>query len=356
MSLRHESGIDFAELKLDAVLITGAENVRYLSGFTGSNGILLLRAQHDPLFFTDPRYAIQSAQEVSCRTKVIPRGGLLVGVARDLQRSKTTRVGFEKSHLTFDLHGKLKDLVDTRTEIVPLDDLVARKRMIKDEQELAAIRESVLINSRAFERGLKKIRPGITESDLAGEIEYQMRKLGAEKPSFETIVAFGPRTALPHARPTRQKLGGHELILIDMGTFQDGYASDMTRTVHLGPPPAKIRRMYEAVLESQLAGIDAVRPGVKAGKVDRVVRGVLKKHGLDKYFTHSTGHGLGLEIHESPRLGKGDATVLQAGMAITIEPGVYIEGLGGIRIEDTVVVTQSGCEVLTPTSKELLAI
>jgi Xaa-Pro aminopeptidase len=356
MSLRRESGIDLAELKLDAVLITGAENVRYLSGFTGSNGILLLRAGRDPLFFTDPRYAIQSAQEVSCRTKVIPRGGLLTGIARELKRSKASRIGFEKSHITFDLHGKLKDLIDTRSDLVPLDDLVARMRMIKDQRELAAIRESVLINSRAFERGLKNIRPGVTESDLAGGIEYQMRKLGAEKPSFETIVAFGPRTALPHARPTRQKLGGHELILIDMGAFQDGYASDMTRTVHLGAPPPTIRRMYEAVLESQLAGIDAVRPGVKAENVDRAVRGVLKKHGLNEYFTHSTGHGLGLEIHESPRLGKGDATVLQPGMAITIEPGVYIEGFGGIRIEDTIVVTESGCEVLTPTSKELLAI
>jgi Xaa-Pro aminopeptidase len=356
MSLRHESGIDLAEHKLDAALVTGAENVRYLSGFTGSNGILLLRRERDPLFFTDPRYAIQSAQEVSCRTKVIPRGGLIAGVANEIKRSRARRVGFEKSHISFDLHGKLKDLLDTRTELAPLDDLVARKRMVKDEQELAAIRESVLITSKAFERGLKKVRPGITESELAGEIEYQMRRLGADKPSFETIVACGPRTALPHARPTRQKLGSNELILIDMGTFRDGYASDMTRTLYLGPPPVKIRRMYEAVLESQLAGIDAARPGVKAEKVDRAVRSVLKKHGFDRYFTHSTGHGLGLEIHESPRLGRGDGTVLQAGMAVTIEPGVYIEGFGGIRIEDTIVVTKSGCEVLTPTGKGLLAI
>ncbi len=356
MSLRHESGIDLAALELDAVLIAGVENVRYLSGFTGSNGMLLLRREGNPIFFTDPRYTIQAAQEVLPRTRVIPRGALITGVASEIKRSRARRIGFEKSHISFDLYGQLKQLLDTRCELTPLPDLVARQRMIKDERELAAIRESVLINSQAFERGLKKIRPGISESELAGEIEYQMRRLGAEKPAFETIVACGARTALPHARPTRQKLTANQLILIDMGTFRDGYASDMTRTLHLGAPPAKIRRMYQAVLESQLAGIDAVRPGVTAGKVDRVVRGVLKKHGLDRYFMHSTGHGLGLEIHESPRLGKGDRTVLEAGMAVTIEPGVYIEGAGGIRIEDTVVVTQSGCEVLTPTTKELIAI
>jgi Xaa-Pro aminopeptidase len=183
-----------------------------------------------------------------------------------------------------------------------------------------------------------------------------MKVLGAEKPAFDTIVAAGPRAALPHAHPGSYRLVGNELLLIDMGASLQGYCSDMTRTVHLGKPPKKIRDMYNAVLEAQLAGIAAVQPGVTAGKVDAAARNVLKKHKLDKAFVHSTGHGLGLEIHEPPRLGKKDPTKLEAGMAITIEPGAYIEGFAGIRIEDTVLVTQNGCEILTPSSKEFIVL
>jgi Xaa-Pro aminopeptidase len=180
-----------------------------------------------------------------------------------------------------------------------------------------------------------------------------MRRLGAEKPSFETIVASGARSALPHAHPTGARLKLGQLLLIDMGAFVDGYASDMTRMLFLGRPGARVKRLYRAVLEAQLAAIDAVRPGVTTSHVDRQARHVLKKFGLDRAFVHSTGHGLGLEIHELPRIGRKDKTLLAAGMAITIEPGAYLEGFGGVRIEDTVVVTAGGCEVLTPTSKEL---
>jgi Xaa-Pro aminopeptidase len=190
------------------------------------------------------------------------------------------------------------------------------------------------------------------ERDLAAEIDFRMRRLGAEKPSFETIVAAGERSALPHAHPTGAILKQGQLVLIDMGAFQEGYASDMTRMLFLGEPGARVRRLYRAVLEAQLAAIDAVRPGVTAARVDRAARDVLKAYKLERAFVHSTGHGLGLEIHELPRIGKKDKTPLAAGMAITIEPGVYLEGVGGIRIEDTVLVTRTGCEVLTPTSKE----
>jgi Xaa-Pro aminopeptidase len=219
--------------------------------------------------------------------------------------------------------------------------------------EIALIRRSVATNSKAFEQAARRARPGMRELDLAAEIDYHMRRLGAEKPSFETIVAAGRRSALPHAHPTNAVFERHQLVLIDMGAFQDGYASDMTRMLSLGAPNARVRRIYRAVREAQLAAIDAVRPGVTAAHVDRVARSVLKAFHLDRAFVHSTGHGLGLEIHELPRIGKKDKTRLAAGMAITIEPGVYLEGFGGIRIEDTVVVTQNGCEVLTPTSKEL---
>jgi Xaa-Pro aminopeptidase len=180
-----------------------------------------------------------------------------------------------------------------------------------------------------------------------------MRRAGAEKVAFDTIVATGVRSALPHAQPGSAKLASGDLVVVDMGAMQDGYASDMTRMLFVGQPDAKAKRMYRAVLEAQLAAIAAVRPGITAMHVDRAARRVLKTEGLDRAFTHSTGHGLGLEIHEPPRLGRKEKVRLEPGMAITIEPGVYLEGVGGVRIEDTVVVTQSGCEILTPTSKEL---
>lgn len=228
--------------------------------------------------------------------------------------------------------------------------------MVKSEDEIARIRKSVRTNSAAYERALKKARPGMRESELAAELDFQMRRLGAEAAAFETIVASGERTALPHARPTAARLENDQLLLIDMGASQDGYASDMTRVSHFGRPKQRIREMYRAVLEAQLAAIDRVRAGRPASDVDSAARKVLKSHQLDREFIHSTGHGLGLEIHEPPRLGKKETTRLEAGMVITIEPGVYVEGRGGIRIEDTVLVTESGCEILTPTPKELVSL
>jgi Xaa-Pro aminopeptidase len=226
--------------------------------------------------------------------------------------------------------------------------------MVKTDEEVSWIRESVLTNSRAFDSAVKQLKPSMTEMDLAAELEYQMRRNGAEKPAFETIVAAGPHSALPHAQPSAEALGSNRLLLIDMGAMRAGYASDMTRMLHLGTPGRKARKLYKAVLEAQLAGISAVRENTTAGAVDRSTRQVLKAYGYDEYFVHSTGHGLGLEIHEPPRVGKKDKTVLKAGMVVTIEPGAYIEGFGGIRIEDTVLVTKTGCEVLTPTGKELI--
>jgi Xaa-Pro aminopeptidase len=346
--------VDFASERIDALLITGSANVRYLSGYTGSNG-LIVATPRSAIFFTDPRYTIQASQEVSCRMKVVARGALLPAAAAALKRVKARRVGFEKAHLSYEQHALLADRLPG-VRLVPIGPAIERQRMVKSEEEIARIRRSVETNSKAFDRALKVIRPGATEVDIAAEIEYHMRRLGAEKPAFETIVASGDRSALPHARPTSKKLGSSELTLIDMGATEEGYASDMTRMLYLGAPPSKIRRMYNAVLEAQLAAIDAVRPNVTAERVDRAARAVLEQHGLDRTFTHSTGHGLGLEIHEAPRLGKRDKTRLEAGMAITIEPGAYVEGFGGVRIEDTVVVTGAGCEILTPTPKELITL
>ena len=338
----------------DAFLITSLHNIRYLTGFTGSNASLLLGAEGSAQFFTDPRYTLQAATQVDCDI-TIAKGPLVKSVLKSIGRNQFRRVAVEQDNMTVaNLEAIRKDL-PSRSGIVPLSGVVEELRMVKDEAELTAIRKSVLLNSEALEAGLGQLKPGMTETDLAAEIDYRSRRLGADGPAFDTIVASGERAALPHAHPGNTLIGSG-MLLIDMGAFLDGYASDMTRMVHVGKPGKQFRKAYRAVLEAQLAAIDAVKSGVRTSKVDRAARSVLKSHGLEKEFTHSTGHGLGLEIHERPRIGRKDTTVLQAGMAITIEPGVYIEGWGGIRIEDTVVVTENGCEVLTPTTKDLRVI
>jgi len=343
---------ELASLHADAMLVSFLPNVRYLTGYTGSNGLLLLTASEEATFFTDPRYRIQAAAEVNCRVKV-SSGPILTDVVALVAKNKIRRLGFEKSRIGFETYEFLKSKLPVRCSLEPLAGLVEELRMVKSEQEIALIRRSVDVNSKAFEEALRTIRPGRTrEAELAAEIDYRIRKLGAERPAFETIVASGPRSALPHAQPSQRITGENELLLIDMGATLEGYASDMTRVVFLGRPSSRIKRLYNAVLEAQQAAIDAVRPGVTASHVDRQARQSLKARKLDKAFVHSTGHGLGLEIHEPPRLGKNEKTRLREGMAITIEPGAYLEGFGGIRIEDTVVVTRNGCEVLTLTSKE----
>ncbi len=335
----------------DSFLITKLDNVRYLTGFTGSNATLLVGADGTARLFTDPRYTLQAAHEVDCKI-TIAKGPLAKSIGKAIEKAGYRRIAVEQDHLTLAAADALGKQLPSRAETLPLSGLVENLRMVKDETELEAIRQSVIANSEALEQALQQLKPGMSETDLAAEIDYRNRRLGAERPAFDTIVASGERSALPHAHPG-DTLIGSGILLIDMGAFRQGYASDMTRMVYVGKAPSKYKQAYAAVLEAQLAAIAAVKPGVKASKVDRAAREVLKKHGLEKEFVHSTGHGLGLEIHERPRLGRKDSTVLAEGMAITIEPGVYLEGWGGIRIEDTIVVTATGCEVLTPTTKEL---
>jgi Xaa-Pro aminopeptidase len=342
-----------AELKIDALLVSALPNVRYLSGFTGSNGLLLVTAGANTLF-TDPRYTLQAAGETfGCSVKTA-RGPLVMAAAQVIARRRLKRIGFERGRVMFDLWQRLKEAVPLGASLKPVGPVIEQLRMIKSPEEIVRIRGAVATNSLAFEAVLPGIRPGVPETAIAAELEYQMRRHGAEKASFDTLVASGPRSAIVHAQPGREPVGANQLLLIDMGATRNGYVSDMTRTLFLGSPSRKVRKMYDSVLMAQLAGIAAVREGVTAEQVDHAVRRVLRTDGLDKAFVHSTGHGLGLEIHEPPRLGKNDKTRLQAGMAITIEPGVYVEGFGGIRIEDTVVVTANGCEVLTPTTKEFI--
>jgi len=266
------------------------------------------------------------------------------------------RIGYEQTRMTCDSFEALKNRLPMKASLVPIASWMEELRIIKSPAELALIRRSVETNSRAFEQVTARLKAGVTERALAAELEYRMRRFGAEKPAFDTIVAGGARTALPHSEPSSARLEIGGLVMVDMGALQEGYSSDMTRMLYLGVPTAKVKRTYRAVLEAQLAALDAVRPGALAAQVHQQARRVLKSYGLDRAFVHSTGHGLGLEIHEPPRIGKNGKTRLEAGMAITIEPGAYLEGFGGIRIEDTVVVTSSGYEILTPTSKELRTI
>lgn len=344
-----------AERQLDGFLVAFSPNLRYLSGFTGSNASLLISAGH-AILLTDPRYMIQARQESGgaggCEVRIV-KGPLAPAVAAAIARLRWKRIGYEPARMTCEVFEALRGKLPMRASLEPVYGWVESLRSIKSPAEIELIRRSVETNSQAFEHAARLIRPGMKEADLAAEIEYRMRLLGAEKPSFETIVATGKRTALPHAQPTSAEFRPGSLVLVDMGAQQAGYASDMTRMLFLGKPGTRVKRLYRAVLEAQLAAIDAVRPGARTAAVNGAARRVLRGYGLERAFIHSTGHGLGLEIHEPPRIGSRDKGRLEVGMAITIEPGVYLEDFGGVRIEDTVVVTPQGCEILTPTSKEL---
>jgi Xaa-Pro aminopeptidase len=345
--------IPFDELKIDAVLVSALPNIRYLAGFTGDNA-LLLETPDSRTLFTDPRFTIQASEECSCKVRVASKGPLELAAIDIIRRKKLKRIGFEASRMSYDAYLRLKQSVPLGATLKPLGGVVEKLRMIKSVDEIERIRRSVLTNSRAFESTVRYIRPGVSEASIAGRLEFEMRRRGAERSAFDTIVAAGERSALPHARPTARAVAKDELLLIDMGACQEGYMSDMTRVLFVGRPGPRVKQMYSAVAKAQLAAIDSVRAGVSTGQVDRKARKVLESEGFGKAFVHSTGHGLGLEIHEPPRVGRRERTRLEAGMVITIEPGAYVRGFGGIRIEDTVLVTNNGCEVLTPTSKELI--
>lgn len=342
-----------ADLKLDSILITHLPNIRYLCGFTGSNGMLLF-IRGRLTFFTDGRYTEQAAQEVEGAKVVIPKGSLVPAVAKQIATSRLAKLGFEADRLSFTACESLRKALPRPAKLVRTTQVVDRIRMVKDELELVLISEAVVLGADLLTPAIETIRPGIREAEVAAEIEYAARRWGAEGMSFETIVAAGERSALPHGRASNALIPKRGFVILDLGVILHGYCSDMTRTVHVGSPSRRSREIYEAVLQAQEAAVEAVTPGVTTGDVDHAARSVLKKAGLDRYFIHSTGHGVGLEIHEQPRIASGQAEVLKPGMVITIEPGVYLPGEGGVRIEDMVAVTERGHQVLTPATKELL--
>jgi Xaa-Pro aminopeptidase len=352
-----------ATTRFDALLISHLPNIRYLCGFTGSAGFLLVE-ESGSVFFTDVRYDTQAREEVKGAKVVIARKAVLSAMADWMgsrrRRSQGWTIGIESEHMTVAERTRLADLLPRGRRLREASAMVERARMIKDADELQKIRAAVQLGATLFDRALEVLRPGVKETDVAAEMEYAARRAGAEEMSFPTIIASGTRSALPHGRASQQAIARGGFVVCDFGVILGGYCSDQTRTVWVGTAsgvaPKEARSAYESVREAQQAGIAAVRPGISVAEVDEAARKVLRRAGLGRYFAHSTGHGVGLEIHEPPRIAARQEEILRPGMVITIEPGVYFPGKWGVRIEDMVAVGETGCEVLTPTSKDFLVV
>jgi Xaa-Pro aminopeptidase len=320
----------------------------------------LLVEQEGSVFFTDVRYDTQAHEEVKTAKVVVARAPVPQAIGDFLRhrrrRARGWVLGIEAEHCTIAEKKRMTRLRPPGVRLKDAPAVVERFRMVKDDQELARIRAAVNLGAKLFGRALQVLRPGVKETEVAAEMELAARRAGAEEMSFPTIIASGARSALPHGRASGQAIPKGAFVVCDFGVILAGYCSDQTRTVWVGGVSDDARQAYEAVREAQQAAIDAVRPGIAIGEVDAAARKVLRKAGLGRYFTHSTGHGVGLEIHEAPRVAAGQDEILRPGMVITIEPGVYFPGKWGVRIEDMVAVSAAGRELLTPTSKSFLAV
>jgi Xaa-Pro aminopeptidase len=344
-----------AERRLSGLLVMHPANWYYLSGFNGEAGALLVLRTGSALV-TDGRFTAQAKQETSGVRVVAQKRSLTNSVGEWLKKRGRTRIGFDASQLTVAQLRALRTAAGRKVRWVAVSGTVEALRARKEPLEIAQVRKAGVLAGEVLGAVLKLLKPGVRELEIAAEIEYQMRQRGASGPAFETIVAFGARAAYPHARPTAKRLRKNELVVLDLGAILGHYCSDITRTVFVGRAPARIRRWYRAVQDAQSAAIAAVKAGVYCGDVDAAARQVLARHRLDHYFIHSTGHGLGLEVHEEPRVARGQKQILVPGNLITIEPGVYVPGIGGIRIEDDVVVHADRTEVLTRVPRDLIEI
>ena len=340
------------QLEVDALLITRLPNVRYLTGFAGSNGQVLM-AGDDAVFFTDGRYTEQSRREVPDLRRETYSTDFPKAFVEACRAVGASRVGFESGGVTYRFYQELAAKAEG-VELVPVQDEVERLRWVKEADEVRMIEEAQRLTDEAFDRIVGKLAEGVTEREVALELEYAMRQAGAEGLAFEPIVAFGESSAEPHHQPGHRDLRKGDPVKMDFGALHAGYHADMTRTVAFAPLSTELRDVYEVVRRAQQAGIDAVREGAVGGEVDRAARAIIEQAGPGERFGHSLGHGVGLEIHEGPNLRTGGEDVLPAGAVVTVEPGVYLPGLGGVRIEDMVEVTADGCRVLPATPKELL--
>lgn len=338
-----------AEAGLDALWVSKPENVRYLSGFSSPADGKVLYRRGAARLYTDARYTVQAAQESGLEQHIARPPATYAHAAADVQGK---RVGVEADHLTL---AELETLRSQwQAELVPLSGMVERQRLVKGEREIAAIRRAQEIADAALQEALPLLKPGAVERDIASAIELGMRRRGAHGYSHNFIVASGPRGAMPHGEASDRVMREGELVTIDIGAVVEGYHSDMTRTYALGEVGDELRAAYNAVLDAEEAAIRAVRPGVRAADLDAIARDLLAERGYGEYFSHSLGHGVGLAIHEGPSLKKGSEDVLEAGMVITVEPGVYLPGQYGVRIEDLVLVTPNGHEVLSTSPRARL--
>ncbi len=343
------------ESNLDSVIISAPENRRYLSGFSGSAGYLLI-SQSATLIATDFRYFEQVKQQ--CQDfQLVEIWGELQGWLPDaLNKLDAQRVGVEGANLTVNLFKQMTEVVSKmegalKPQLIPTTDLVEGLRMTKDAKEMESLSCAIAIADEAFQEVSAKLKPGMTEKQVAWELEKRMREKGADSVSFDTIVASGPNGALPHHQSTDRPIQKGEPIIIDMGAKYDGYCSDMTRTVYLGKPDDIFKKVYDTVLAAQLTAIATVQPGMTGEAVDKLARTVIEQAGYGDKFGHGLGHGVGLEIHEAPRVSRNSTNVIKEGMPFTVEPGIYLPGWGGVRIEDVIVLEEGKARVLTSSPK-----
>ncbi len=350
-----------AERELDALLVSDAVNLRYLLGFTGTNGLALVGARGARLFLTDFRYSDQAAEQVDAgferRSASVDLLEAIVPAlaAQELGGDGTLRLGFDDAHISYKQHGRLKGMLGEGVSLVPASGLIERLRAVKDVDEVRRIAAAAELIDGVLawlaERGLA----GRNEREVAIDIEHEMRCRGAQGPSFPSIVASGAHSALPHAEPRDEVIASGTLVTVDLGASLDGYCSDCTRTFATGPVDEEQRSVYDLVLRAQMAALGAIEPGPTGREVDAVGRELIDAAGQGDRFGHGLGHGVGMEIHEAPRLGRVSGTEpLQAGHVVTVEPGVYLPGRFGVRIEDLVVITEDGCERLSRFPKELI--
>ncbi len=335
---------------LDGFLVTSLENVRYFSGFTGTDAALVFTKDQRRLL-TDSRYTTQARNETQ-GYHIIEYVKKVQGIADVVRSSQAERLGFESQNMTYALYTDLAARLEN-TRLVALDEEVRTARIRKDPSEIDLLRKAIAISEQALLSNLPLIKPGITENELAQEMDFEMRRHGAESLAFETIVASGHRGGLPHGKPSEKRLEKGDLIVIDFGAHFNGYHSDQTCTVCLGNPTTEQRKVYSIVKEAHDRAIASIRPEVSLREIDRAAREYIDEQGYGSRFGHGLGHGVGLSVHEEPRISFDSAGVVQTGMVFTVEPGIYVPEWGGARIEDMILVEQDGCEVLTQIDKEL---
>ncbi|GGE10193.1 peptidase M24 [Marinithermofilum abyssi] len=337
-----------------AFLVSHPINRRYISGFTGSAGWVVVTADAQAVV-TDFRYVEQVKEQSPNFRLVEHKGNPLATVVEECRRLGVQTLAFEENHLTYAQAAKLKEAAG-EIALEPTNGLVEQIRQIKDEEELRILRRAVQIADDAFAAVLKELQPGKKETEIALRLEILMREMGATSSSFDIIVASGPRSAMPHGVASDRVMQRGDLVTLDFGALYQGYCSDITRTVMLGQPNEKQREIYEIVLDAQKRAVAAIRPGITGKEEDAVARDLIREQGYGDAFGHSTGHGLGMEVHEAPGLSSKSDTVLEPGMVVTVEPGIYLPDVGGVRIEDDVLVTPKGHEVLTQSPKDMIII